>query len=160
MLTGKFWITPHGVIDVSASEHEIYARRWICRISDAEACEFPSLCRVFSVATPEELIVFRHRGADAEALAIMQQEGADLRPLMLRKFGWIRVRENAFWLQETTPAALKLLRSRAYWREQAKVVACDAVDIVELKTSTSRPTTVEKLLNGKLSWKELFHATK
>jgi hypothetical protein len=155
MLTGKYWLTAHGVIDVSASEHEIYARRWLCKVPDWEACEFPSLCRLFAALSPEEIEIFSRRGADREGLAIMLREGADLRPFMIKKYGWIRVRANAFWMNEPTPETLKLCRLAAYWKTQSKAVDCDMAEIIALGPGTQWNVNVSGL-RGRKSWKEVL----
>jgi hypothetical protein len=143
------------VIDVSATEHEIYARRWLCKVPDWEACEFPALCRLFTALSPEETQIFSRRGADREGLNIMLREGGDLRPFMIAKYGWIRVRENAFWMQEPTPETLKLCRAVDYWKTQSKAVDCDVAEVIALAAGSQWNVSV-KNLRGRKSWKEVL----
>lgn len=159
MLSGKFWITPTAVIDVSRTEHEVYARRWAMKVADYESCEFPSVHRPFGpVPTEEETFIFKNRNCDPEALRIISSEnGADLRPYMIREHGWVRVREGSFWIQDPSvqPGDEMFIQ---YWKTQHRAVDSDAANILVLgpegKPGTLYELTVKRLRNAK-KWSDL-----
>lgn len=135
MLTGKYWITPGGVIDVSDSEHALYARKIMLGLAPEDFTY--NVRTMFTPLSARERKKFRSRGVGGDALDFLGQPGNDPRMFAIREWGWVRTRASAFYLWVLDDAALRLVRgARDFWAGQTQAGARDAIDVLELSTGT------------------------
>jgi hypothetical protein len=134
MLTGKFWITPQGVVDVSTSEHALYARNFVLGLLGTPR-EIRLDKHFLDPLAPEEARKHRRRGVPADVIKFLGSNG-DARLYVIRERGWVRVRGNAFYLWRLDRPTLRLIRGAAeYWRAQRSRKPGDLADVYEMSRS-------------------------
>ena len=145
MLTGKFWITPNAVVDVSASEHAIYAKNaMLGLLGSPHAYKLDK--HMLSPLPPPEVRRHAARGVPPDALDHLAR-GADPRLYAIEKWNWVRVRGPAFYLWRLDKKTLKLIRgAKDYWKTQSKLEPADTLDIISLSDSKTQVMRVRELL--------------
>jgi len=130
MLSGKFWITPTGVVDVSTSEHALYAKNVMLGLLGT-ASEI-RLDKTLFDPLPQNIVrTARRRGVDASVIQHLAN-GIDARLYVIERWGWVRTRQNAFYLAKFDRKVLRLIRgAAAYWKRQRAISTDDSIDIHE-----------------------------
>lgn len=140
MLRGKYWIIGTEVVDVTTSEHAIYAKNFLLRLEGPERLKVQ---KMLVPLTEEEVAHHRARGIPDNALAYLRVKGNDPRNYVIDKLGWIRVRQNGLWLREWNPHVANQIRNaNQYWSTQQRVEQDDAFDVFEFVSAYQRSTVV------------------
>jgi hypothetical protein len=145
-LTGKYWIIPHPenteVIDTSASEHALYAKKFLLGLGEGD--EELGALRIFTKLSPEAVARHRERGVPGEILNFLR-ENADPRWYVIERFNWIRVARANFnvWVWDFKTAKL-IMDAQDYWKTQDHV-AFDILDVLELKTRKCFSISIRRL---------------
>ncbi len=144
MLTGKFWITPEGLIDVTMTEHALVARRVMLGLAPDEP-RF-TVRNMFKALSPEEQAEFRARGVPEDALSFLEKEPNEPRIFMIRERGWIRVRASGFYIWTMDAATLqRILGAQDFWRAQTKFDPYEALNFHVLSTHSACWLTARQL---------------
>lgn len=145
MLTGKYFITEAGAVDVSGREHE-----WL---STAVMLQLPD--RMFAPyrwsidgVPEEELQAALDRGADPAAVRYLENKKHDSRLYAVREYGWVRTFKNKFNLRYFDCETADMVRRSDYWKFQHQVEQGDRIDVEEVKTGDRYSISVAKLLAG------------
>jgi hypothetical protein len=128
MLRGKFWITPDGVFDVSATEHKIFARKKMLCLDD-KTTDYPSARTAFTWMPCDHEIasLLVKPGVDRLAVAWLR-EGQDERLYAMKYWGWVRTARNAFNAWRLDDKTLELIRhADKYWYHEQGVFETGAV---------------------------------
>ncbi len=145
MLTGKFWITPSAVVDVSASEHALYAKNVMLGLLGTPT-EIKLDKTLFDPLPKKIVLAARKRGVEAAVVEHLAS-GIDARIYVIEHWGWIRTRGNAFYLLKLDAKALGLIRgATAFWDRQSALGADDSVDVHELGAGRSESRLIADLL--------------
>ena len=144
MLTGKYWITPGGVVDVTTSEHALYAKNVMLGLfGTPKALKLDK--HLFSPLSPAVLRRHKRRGVAEEILAHLGQ-GIDSRLYAIQVWGWVRVRGPAFYLWRSDRKTVKMIRdAKAYWKTQSKMEPTDPLDLISLSDSKTRVMLAREL---------------
>ena len=118
MLTGKYWITPHGVVDVSASEHALYAKNFMLRLLGTNY-EIPLTKDLFAPMSAADAASHANRGIPKKVLKFLQTSDSDgltdARIYAIRELGWIRIRRSEFYVWRLNDETLlKISRAKKY----------------------------------------------
>ena len=150
MLSGKFWITPTGVVDVSTSEHALYAKNVMLGLWGT-ASEI-RLDKTLFDPLPQNIVrTARRRGVDASIIQHLAN-GIDARLYVIERWGWVRTRQNAFYLAKLDRKALRLIRSASeYWKRQQAISADDSIDIHETILGTTQSRRLADVLGKRLA---------
>lgn len=150
MLSGKFWITPNGVVDVSTSEHALYAKNAMLGLLGTPA-EIRLDKTLFSPLPKEIVTAARKRRVDEAAVEHLAS-GIDARLFVIERWGWIRTRGNAFYLWKLDAMALRLIRCATdFWDRQSALRADDYLDVHELAADTMESRRIADVLGKRLA---------
>lgn len=146
VLTGKFWIIDRSCcIDVTCSEHALYARNYMLRLLGTPG-EIVLNKRLFHALTKRELAFHKERKMTGDVLAFLSQKKSDARIYAIENYGWIRTRQKNFYLWQINATAwLRIRRSKDFWKHQHKLDPNDAIHIWEMKSKRWFFTTVQDL---------------
>ena len=136
MLMGKYWITPTGVVDVSTSEHALYAKNVMLGLLGT-----PNEIRLdktlFDPLPAKIIRAARQRGVDA-AIIDHLAKGIDARLFVIERWGWVRTRQNAFYVAKLDPKVLRLIHNaKEYWEKQTTIDADDSIELFETLKETT-----------------------
>lgn len=156
-LRGKFWITPDGVIDVSADEHARAALSAMVMVAPG----LIDLKRIFKPLTEQQRVACRARGISQEIVDFLSTPGThgnvevDPRVYVIHEWGWIRTKGNAFYAWRWDRATkLMLLNARDYWDEQKGHDPNPYLDLHEISTGEESSCTLDAL---KHDWKKCLN---
>ncbi len=151
MLNGKYWLIPGGrVVDVTASEHAIFARKFMLRLPDADLSI--TIKNMLSPLTPRQISCHRRRGISEDILNFLSADRSsnDPRVFAINTWFWIRarfVRRTAgLWLRRFDDEALQTIRDAAdFWKAQTRISEFDMIDVTELASDACYEVTVSRL---------------
>ncbi len=153
MLTGKYWITPTGVVDVSTSEHALYAKNVMLGLLGTPH-EIKLDKTLFDPLPTKIVRAARKRGVDA-AIIDHLAKGIDARLFVIERWGWVRTRQNTFYIAKLEPKLLRLVRgAKEYWKLQRAVCADDSVEVHETLTGHCTASRLKDLLG--MHWARLL----
>lgn len=163
MLIGKYWLLPGGkVVDVTTSEHAIYARKLMLRLPDADhSINGRNMCSPLSGA---EIEAHRRLGIPEDVLNFLSADSrcTDPRVFVINAWGWVRgrfieLRSPGFWLRRINEESLKTIREASdFWSVQKQLTEFDMVDVTELATSDCYEISVSRLRDDKISAAKLL----
>lgn len=113
MLRGKFWLGWGAAVNVSGSEHAVFARNLIaCTGGTTQKTMFgPLTARERDYAA----LGYSYTGA----LQLMLDGETDPRVALIKTTPWVRQNGNDFYLRDTDDSALKhVARAHDFWRQQ------------------------------------------
>ena len=151
MLSGKYWITPTGVVDVSTSEHALYAKNVMLGLLGT-AGEIKLNKHLFSPLPPKIVKAARRRGVDAHIIDHLAK-GIDARLYVIERWGWVRTRGNAFYAAKLDPKTLRLIRgaASAYWERQLAIRIDDSIDVHETISGSTQTRCLAEILGKRLA---------
>ena len=116
MLRGKFWITPEGVFDVSATEHKIFARKKMLCL-DPSQTDYPEARVAFQwIPCDHEIASLLVKpGVERKAVAWLRA-GQDERLYAMKYWNWVRVARDVFNAWRLDKKTLAMIRAcDEYW---------------------------------------------
>ena len=144
MLSGKYWITPGLVVDVTTSEHALYAKNHLLGLLGT-GLELKLDKRLFSPLTPAELLRYGALGVAENVLAELRS-GTDPRLIVIRDHGWVRTRGSALYLWKASARTMRMIRNAEdFWSKQPQAEPSDPVDVILLSVETTRVVRVRDL---------------
>lgn len=158
MLNGKYWLLPGGaVVDVTTSEHAIYARKAMLRLPDVDhSVTGRNMLWPLSAA---EIEAHRGRGIPEGVLKFLSSDSrnTDPRVFVILNWDWVRgrfveIRSPGFWLRLIDDDSLKTIRDAAdFWSTQKQLTEFDMVDVTELATGARYEISVVRLRDPHIS---------
>lgn len=146
MLTGKYWITPEGSINLDAQEHAQLALHYMLNIP---ADRLVPMWWTMRGVPPEELAKALDNGASKDAVDFLSDKKADARYYVVKKFGWVRTQKSAFNLYRFDAKIAKMIRdAKEYWAGQKNFTEFDMIDIYEFETNEQYTIKAIRLLDG------------
>ncbi len=145
MLTGKYFITPAGAVDVSGREHSWLSTAVMLNMKDRM---FAPYRWSIDGVPKEELRDALTRGADPAAIRFLETKKNDSRLYAVREYGWVRTFKNKFNLWYFDCATADMVRESDYWDFQRQLEPDDKIDVEEIKTGDHYSISVQKLLDG------------
>lgn len=127
---GKFWLLPCGrVVDVTLSEHALFARGRMLGVPEDRTVERIPLKTIFQRLTPAEASCALLDGADPDCVDYLKETfenslssacpRVDPRVYAIQKWNWIRTRKKAFYARDwCTENQRRLLESKEFWKLQ------------------------------------------
>ena len=127
---GKHWLLPCGrVVDVTLSEHALYARGKMLNIPEDQIAQKISMRDLFRRLTPDEALCALVSGADKDCVEYLEEtfetsmilpsSTVDPRVYAIRQWNWIRTRKNAFYARDwCTENQKRVLLSKEFWLKQ------------------------------------------
>jgi len=163
MLNGKYWLIPGGrVVDVTLSEHAIYARKEMLGLP----CGNPSVSHgnMLCPLTPSEIVDHRRRGVTEDVLSFLSVDSqrSDPRVYAINSWNWIRARfiemdSPGFWLRSIDDATLRTIRSASdFWLAQKQLTDFDMINVTELSTGDCYEISVLRLRDQGMSASQLL----
>ena len=135
---GKYWLLPGGgAVDVTASEHAIYARKAMLGLPhDDRTVGIRNMC---STLSDKEAKDHRLRGVSEDVLTFLSanSESNDPRVYAINTWGWVRVRlirkTTGLWLRSLDDRMLHTIRGASeFWKGQNRLTDHDMFDVHEL----------------------------
>lgn len=149
MLTGKYWITKKAAVNVTCSEHALYARNYMLRLLRTDQ-EILLNRHLFTPIPQSELADHRKRRIPNSVLNFLSHPHSDARLYAIQHYGWIRTRGEKFYLWQLTEKQwLQIRRCAAFWNEQQKVSDSDALYFWEMKTLCWFTSTVSEFRSSR-----------
>lgn len=115
MLRGKFWIDPLNdrIVDVSASEHAVYARNQLLRWSKTT----PNKC--VGPLSKAELKQIESLMPQQQKLAKLMLKEHDPRVILIQECAAVRTRGNCFYVDQADGISLtRVARAHRFWKIQ------------------------------------------
>lgn len=136
MLHQDFWLTPDGVVEMSAAEHAKEGKRALM-----EWDEFYPIPDPFKKLTAAEAKDGLKRGIDPAIIAFLK-DGGDSRKWMMQHGGWVRTARNIIQFWKLDEDTLKLIRN---WLRSMKVEEWETFEMEELSTNTTFTAQAKQL---------------
>ena len=150
MLIGKYWITPTGVVDVSTSEHALYAKNIMLGLLGT-----PNEIRLDKTLfdpLPVKIVRSARKRRVDEAIIEHLASGIDARLFVIERWGWVRTRQNAFYLAKLNPKVLRLIRgAKEYWKRQQAMRIDDSIEIHETNFGSVKSHRLANILGKQLT---------
>ena len=163
MLIGKYWLLPGGrVVDVTTSEHAIYARKLMLRLADGDnSINGRNMCLSLTAA---EIETYRRRGISEDVLNFLSADShcTDPRVFVINAWGWVRgrfveLKSPGFWVRRIDDDALRTIREATdFWSAQKQITEFDMVDVTELATADCYQISVSRLRDPKICAAQLL----
>ena len=159
---GKYWLVPGGgVVDVTASEHAIYARKAMLGLPQEErTVGIRNMC---SSLSDKEAKDHRLRGVSEDVLTFLSanSKSNDPRVYAINKWGWIRVRiigrTTALWLSSMDDRTLHTIREASeFWKGQNRLIDHDMFDVHELASDACYVISAYRLRSSNFSVTDLL----
>ena len=143
-LSGKWFITPEGSVQLDGREHAQLATHYMLNLPlDRNV----PMWWVIRGIPEEEFDAALKRGADPDAVEFLRKKGNDSR-LWVLKLGWIRTAKSLWNLWRFDDKTLQIARdAKDYWAAQ-KITKSDYVDIEEFETRQVFSVPVFTILDG------------
>lgn len=146
MLTGKFWIMPDGVVDVSTSEHALFAKKIMLGLAPEDYTY--NVTTMFTPLSAAERRKFKGRGVCRRVLEFLSLHDNDPRMFAIREWKWIRTRQQSFHLWTFDAETISLIRNAStYWQVQRQVEPGDTIDVEQYGQASCFPVGLAKLLD-------------
>jgi hypothetical protein len=144
MITGKYWITPKAVVDVTVSEHALFAKKVMLGLHPDDPAY--NVTTMFKPLSAVEMRRYRKRGVGPRILNFLSTPGNDPRVYVIRHWQWIRTRQSSFYLWALDRSNLRAFRNAAaFWDAQRYVNAGDVADVIELSTDSTCVVPIDRL---------------
>lgn len=155
MIQGKYWITPHGLVDVTTSEHALYAKNNMLKLARTRG-EIRLDRTLFSALTSRQIAVHRRRGIPAKVLHFLSVKN-DPRIFAIREYGWIRVRQSGIYVWRLNAAVLRRVRQcTQFWEGQRQLRKSDVVTVWEIASHDCFNITVRELTGARVRLNDLL----
>jgi len=149
MLFGKYWLIGKQCIDVTCSEHALYARNYLLGILGTQN-ELRLDKTLFRPLSKRQVARFERLGADSRVLSFLRGSNADARNYAIEHLNWIRTRANRFYVWKMNAKTWRVLRSnRAYWVAQSKYDKSEVLLLCEINSGRTSSVSSKTLLEGK-----------
>lgn len=157
MLTGKYWLVGSECIDVTTSEHALYAKNYMLRLHKSK--DPLRLNRdLFKGLSQRELNDHQNRGISKRVLEFLAKKHSDARLYAIERYKWIRTRGERFYLWEFNARSWSSIRNnRKFWAAQIKARPTDSVAIFELKTNNYLEVDVGRI-TSRQSFATIIHS--
>lgn len=145
MLSGKWFITLDGSVQLDGREHQQLAVHYMLNLPlDRNV----PMWWVIRGIPDEEFDAALKRGADPDAVAFLREKGNDARFWVL-KLGWVRTQKQIWNLWRFDKQTLAVARNaKDYWDSQKSLSKWDYVDVEEFETRLVFSVPVFAILDG------------
>jgi len=163
VLSGKYWLIPGGqVVDVTTSEHAIYARKKMLQLPEDD--HNINIRNMLSPLSATEITNYRIRGISEDVLNFLSSVSGcnDPRVYAINNWNWVRgrfieIQAPGFWVRRIDAESLTTIRGATdFWRAQKQLNAFDMVSVTELATNTSYEISVSRLRDPQIIAKQLL----